>query len=732
MDDDLHPLLQRQMKRLSLDEETPPPDRSAWAAFLRRISSAYTQSDQDRYLLERSLTLASEEMQEEIEQRTAAQEELQQAHDHLEETVDERTIELQQLARELSQQTAILNAVLESMSEGIIVASDRWEFIVFNQAAHQILGVGPPTGSLKGWAEHCGIYSAENPTMLIDWKQLPLIRAIQGETCEQELLIRPKDAGQDTIVQSNAHPLEVENLIKGGVTILRDVTTQRHAEEALRDSEERYQTLFESAPDAYYLSDLKGAFLDGNKTAENMIGYRREELAGKSFLKLNLLPLAQIPKAAKLLALNALGRATGPDEFTLNRKDGDQLEVEITTTPITLNGKNVVLGIARDITRRKLAEHDLFFKNALLEAQSEASIDGILVTDETGHVISFNEKLREILSLPEDVWQSNNGRYLLSSVRPLLNDADDFIKKVEYLYQHKASKRRDEIALCDGRFFDWYSAPLIDTLGTYRGRIWYFRDITAQKTIEISLREAKEAAEEANRVKTEFLAVMSHELRTPLNAILGQTGLLLMGIKGELTDMMRSSLVDVQESGKQLLALIDDILDIAKVEAGKIQIVSEPILLPALVETWHTRSQVLAAKKGLAVHVDIDPDMPSQILGDQNRLSQIADNLLYNAIKFTPKGTIMLKVLMSADQQTWSIQVIDTGVGLSPEEMKYIFDDFRQVDSSSTRDYEGAGLGLAIVKRLVTHMQGTVTVESTAGEGSTFTVTLPLMLVPAQ
>ena len=239
------------------------------------------------------------------------------------------------------------------------------------------------------------------------------------------------------------------------------------------------------------------------------------------------------------------------------------------------------------------------------------------------------------------------------------------------------------------------------------------------------LTKALEQAEEANRLKSQFLSVMSHELRTPLNAINGFAQILLAGMTGELNDMQKYNIERIHSNGGQLLSLINDILDISKIEAGHITLEKEPIDVKEWVKSLTAAHSSLAAQKAVGLEFSVDEGMPDELIADPLRLTQMASNLIGNALKFTDEGGV--KVVIGPDGDTrWTLRVVDTGVGIPPQALEYIFDEFRQVDSSSTRQHGGTGLGLAIVRRLVLMMGGNVKVESEVGKGSTFTLLLPL------
>ncbi len=248
-----------------------------------------------------------------------------------------------------------------------------------------------------------------------------------------------------------------------------------------------------------------------------------------------------------------------------------------------------------------------------------------------------------------------------------------------------------------------------------------------ERTFEV--RRALALVEESSRLKSQFLANMSHELRTPLNAIIGFTGIMMAGMAGEVDDDARHMISRVQANSERLLGLIDSVLDLAKIEAGRIEIMYAPMSPRTLAERWQSETEVLAQAKNLTLDLSVDPALPEMLMGDDDRLTQIAVNLLSNAIKFTDLGGVKLSVGKSGD--TWTISVSDTGVGIPPHALNYIFDEFRQVDGSTMRMYGGTGLGFSIARRLTLMMNGTIRVTSDLGKGSTFTVSLPLKLVTA-
>lgn len=232
-----------------------------------------------------------------------------------------------------------------------------------------------------------------------------------------------------------------------------------------------------------------------------------------------------------------------------------------------------------------------------------------------------------------------------------------------------------------------------------------------------------EAAFETIRFKDQFLAVMSHELRTPLNAIIGFLG--IMKMQGPNSTKLPHMIDRSRANAERLLSLIDDILDMSKIEAGKFEIHAEPSLLRELINRWRSQGEILAQQKSLTFEVNVDPAMPERMLMDADAVSKVTTNLISNAIKFTEKGSVKVDIDRLGNQ--WRVRVTDTGIGIAQDKLGVIFESFRQVDGSIRRSFGGSGLGLSIVKQLSELMGGRVEVESQEGAGSVFTITLPLV-----
>ena len=349
----------------------------------------------------------------------------------------------------------------------------------------------------------------------------------------------------------------------------------------------------------------------------------------------------------------------------------------------------------------------------------ESMSDGVIVLDMQGRIVDVNPAAQTVIGLSASEIIGKIGNDLFSEWPHLV---ERFGNQIDV---------QSEVDLGEGispRYLDLRISPIHDKRHRLTGRLIVFRDISSHKEAEIALALARDKALEASRLKTELLAKVSHELRTPLGVILGYTELLQDGSFGSVSNLQQQAADNIINSAEYLSKLVDELLDQAQFETGKVQIDIEPFRLGDLISQVRTKMQVLAANRGLNLTFTIAPEMPTLLFGDINRLQQILVNLTSNAIKFTPSGSVDAYVY-PVNSAHWAIKVSDTGPGIPDEAQAYIFEPFRQVDGSMTRQHGGTGLGLSIVKQLVTQMSGQITLQSEVGQGSTFTVFLPLMRV---
>jgi signal transduction histidine kinase len=278
--------------------------------------------------------------------------------------------------------------------------------------------------------------------------------------------------------------------------------------------------------------------------------------------------------------------------------------------------------------------------------------------------------------------------------------------------QRSNLKRQDEI----GQFATTFNA-MTDAIQKRE------KDLQEQAS---ALRVATAKAQEAARVKGEFLANVSHELRTPLNAIIGFSDMLLAGMSGPLTDKQTHKMERLKENGLRLLALINDLLDLTRIESGRLEMMEGEFSPRKLADRMTAQMESLAVESKLKFETIISPDIPETLMGDEKRVEQVVVNLLSNAFKFTKEGSVTLNMSANKAEKTWTVEVTDTGIGIPPHAVNVIFEEFRQLDGGYSRAYTGSGLGLAITRNLVRMMGGKIAVKSTLGSGSVFTVVLPM------
>jgi len=375
----------------------------------------------------------------------------------------------------------------------------------------------------------------------------------------------------------------------------------------------------------------------------------------------------------------------------------------------------------------RVAEEALAASRHLLEAERqryhelfEFAPDGYLVTDGRGVITEANRVVTTLLHVPAAFLVGQP----LSLYLPMA-ERRDFLTQLSRLAQTK-DVQEWEVHLQPPKGAPFAAslrvAVVRDVAGQLTSLRWLLRDITERKQAEAVLLQAKEAAEAADRAKSEFLATMSHELRTPLHVILGYTDLLLEGVFGEQTATQREPLGRIRRNAYELYELIAAMLDLSRLEAGRLPIDAAAVQLPQLLRELESETQEIRAQSGLRFVGHVAPQgVP--LSTDPAKLKVILKNLIGNAVKFSQEGEI--RVTAHEKHRGVEISVSDTGVGIPPEALSLIFEPFRQVDGSEARQYGGSGLGLHIVKRLVELLGGQVTVESEVGRGTTFRVWLP-------
>ncbi len=499
-------------------------------------------------------------------------------------------------------------------------------------------------------------------------------------------------------------------------TNVYDITASKQTEKDLVESEEKFKNLVEMAIDGIFVETDRGEILDCNNSACRMFGYTKEEMVGLTIADL-------VPEDfAKTLPERITAEETTGDvavERVNKKKDGTIFPTEISTKLFKLGGEERLIAYVRDITEHKKSEEALKASEENFRALFEHTPDGILILDFEGNILSANAAVGEMVDAPLDnVIGSNIYNYLVpeSGATDLEDQINVYNDRGGYLRTYKILSSNGETVWIEG----------LGTRIMYRNmpaNIVVVRDVTVRKQAEKTLIDAKMAAEEANRTKSEFLANMSHELRTPLNSVIGFSDLIAEGTAGPLTEKQSRYIGFISVSGKNLLRIINDILDLSKAESGKMELDREEFCVGKSVDK--VISTMLPQTKEKNIMLSHKPGTQAlTVYADPSKFEQIMYNLLSNATKFTPEGG-SINVFSEKDGEMVRVVVRDTGIGISEENLNKIFNPFIQIDSSMKRSFEGTGLGLSLVKKFVEMHGGNIRVQSKLGEGTAFTFELP-------
>jgi len=651
-----------------------------------------------------------------ITDRKRTEEELRRLNERLEQHVQERTVEVANTDQEL-------HAIYDGMLDGVgIVDIETARFVRVNAALCRMLGYSE--------SEFASLTIAQMHRP----DQLPRIAEefqehVQGriERSEDIPLLR-KDG---TVLYADLTSSRI--LYRGRpclVTFARDVTERRQAEQDLRSSEERYRLLFEGSRDAVLVVDAGGRCCDCNAAAVAMFGCAdKQDLLGRGVAALS--PVRQ-PDGTdsrdsflKRVASNLEG---GPHffEWLHQRTDGSLFPAEVSVSRMEIGGEPLLHGIVRDISERKRAEESLRVSQERFDLAVRATQDGVWDWNLETNEVFYSARWKAMLGYGEDEIEPHAdawSRLLHPDDRARSMQLVEAVRQgiAEYVIEFRLRHK-------DGHYMEVLSrgipvrrgpgGPVVRIVGTHF-------DLTPRKQAEQELRQAKDAAEAASRAKSEFLANMSHEIRTPMTSILGYSELLQQSDLPE--DQRLQFLSVIERNGQALLQLINDILDLSKIEAGSMTVERLACSPRQIVDEVLDLLRVRAEEKRLSLSAEYRPPLPSTIRTDPVRLRQILVNLVGNAIKFTEAGSVRITVSWEPGSPArLHFAVADTGIGIAQATLAKLFQPFTQADTSHTRRFGGSGLGLVICQRLAAMLGGRITVESKPGRGSMFTLTLDL------
>lgn len=548
-------------------------------------------------------------------------------------------------------------------------------------------------------------------------------------------------------VQKGVQDYLTKDCITGDILtrVIRYAIERKEHERRLRSVEDRYRMVFENSAVAITVADEALRLVSWNQVAEELLGMNRSDLFGREVR--TLYPQEEWQRIHAHDILRSGGHAHM--ETTMIRRTGEIIDVDLSLSVLT-DARGRITGsmaVARDITQRKITERALRER----EERLELAISGADLATWDWNVVTggirFNARWVEMLGyavgeLRPDigVWQDllhpdDKARAIGALNAHLVGQTSSY--DAEYRLRHKSG--RWVWVLDKGRVIERNeNGNPTRACGTHL-------DITARKEAETHLKQAKERAEQmsrelmeateranemakraeaANAAKSRFLANMTHEIRTPMNAIIGFSDILA---EHDLGAELQQYVELIRDSGHHLLRLIDDILDLSKIEAGRMQIEPRDCRLAVVLNSVEAMMRPLAEKKDLQFEVMCSPDVPDLVHTDSARLRQCLVNLVGNAIKFTETGHVHVRVLLDGERTDPCLRfdVEDTGIGIAPDKQEIIFDAFEQADGTTTRHYGGTGLGLAITRKLVELLGGAVHVKSRPGQGSVFSLTMP-------
>ena len=589
--------------------------------------------------------------------------------------------------------------------------------------------------------------SAELETQIAPGFEALVFKASRGIEDIYELTYIRKDGSRFPAVVSVTALRDAEGAIIGYLLIGTDNTARKRAEEALLKAGALQSAIFNSANFSSIATDAKGVIQIFNVGAERMLGYTAEEVMNKITPADISDPQEVIARAEALSAELETQIAPGFEalvfkasrgiediyELTYIRKDGSRFPAVVSVTALR-DAEGAIIGyllIGTDNTARKqieaeqtqlaqrLRDHQFYTRSLF-----ESNIDALMTTDAPGIITDVNKQMEALTGCTRD-------ELIGAPFKTFFTDPE----RAEAGIRLALSKRKVtdyELTARDrgGKetVVSYNATTFYDRDRKLQGVFAAVREITERKQYERSLREATHRAEQANSAKSEFLANMSHEIRTPLNAVIG-LGYLLEHTT--LNEDQRQLLSKIQFGGRALLGVINNVLDLSKIEAGEMSLEDEPFDLPELVRDLGQMLAPQAVAKGIELIVQCAPAMPRMVKGDASRLRQILTNLLGNSIKFTEFGHVELKVFcteQNSDRIRLRCTVQDTGIGVEPAALEGLFTPFTQADASTTRRFGGTGLGLSIARRFVELMGGEIGVTSTVKVGSTFWIEIPLRI----
>ncbi|MFK8162939.1 MAG: PAS domain S-box protein [Lewinella sp.] len=737
-----HKLLQRQIRKYLPDDLV---DKENCRAFLESINNSYQSFERDRELMEHAFAISEKEFAEVnkelntlADQRLLTLRKLNETVSSLlgtNEPIDENLLSLSEkisgqvninkiTEEELSRNINLFKTLLANLQSGVLIENEKREVLFTNElfcsffsipvAPDQMIGMDCSESAKQsmGLFKDPETFVSRIETLLQDRQPVynEVLETIEGKILERDYV-----------------PIFIDEVYKGHFWKYTDVTDEVHYQESLQESEERNRLVMNSSLDAIVIADDKGNVQSWNPRAQQLFGWTQEEAMGKSMTSL-FIPGHM--RSAHHTGMNryldsGVSRILNKElELSAVNKAGEEFPIELIVVTYQQNGKHFFCGFIKDISSRKRSEN-------LLKAQEEKYRNiitnmnlGMLEVDNEENILFANQSFCDISGYDTDELIGDK------TSKFLLNEQEKSILMQKHQLRTEGVSDSYEIAVKNkgGEIRWWFisGAPNYNDRGELIGSIGIHLDITEQKELESALAIAKTKAEEASVAKEAFLANMSHEIRTPLNAIIGMIRELS---REELSPKQQTYLSHTDTAARHLLSIVNNILDISKIEAGELSLDEHAFSLQALIANISSILYFKASKKNIELICEVSEQIWPAHLGDSPRIRQILINLLDNAIKFTMEGTVHLRVEVSTEDeanQSITITISDTGIGMDEDYLEQLFSKFSQAEKSTSRRFGGTGLGMSITKEIIKLMGGQIEVKSAKDQGTQFRIEVTL------
>lgn len=744
---DYNKLLQKQITKYLTPECIEKPELKE---FIKSINDSYQSFERDKYLMnhafnesEKEYYKINESLKKEIELKKLSISNLYDSIEFLEDGFDEikndddvgdilfiskylsRQIEKRkEIENNLTTTVELLKTLLANLQSGILVEDENRKILFTNHLFCDMFSVPIHPEQMIGL--DC-TDSAEQSKDL--FKKSEEFSPRITEILKNRAIVTDElfETTSNQFLERDYIPIFINNEYKGHLWKYTNVTQRIETQNLLEQSEESNRLIMNAALNAIINIDNEGKIMFWNKQAETIFGWRKEEVLGKT-LSETIVPSQHVKghnEGMKRYMKTEQGNVINKQiELTGIHKNGNEFPIEISITPIKQDDKIFFCSFIQDISKRKKAENNLKFQEEKYRNIIANMNLGLIEVDNNEIIQYANQSFSTIsgFEIVELIGKNPSKLFVFGENLDVMESKSEIRKKgISDIYQIPIKNKRGEL-----RWWAISGAPNFDDKGNLVGSIGIHLDITEQKQLEIELENEKLKAEEASRAKEAFLANMSHEIRTPLNAIIG---FLRELEKQELNDLQQKYIENSSIASKHLLAIINNILDISKIESGEMSLDLEDFILEDTITNVVTVLSPKAIQKGIQLTAKIDKNCNPVLNGDVLRIEQILFNLVGNSLKFTQKGQITIKcnvVKENLKSQELCITIEDSGIGMDEIYVDSIFKKFSQEDKAVTRKFGGTGLGMAITKELVQLMNGRIEVFSKKNIGTTISIYIKL------